>query len=153
MSAGGPGGGGSPRSPGSTSPGGSGSSSSPRPRGGGGPIRSEGLRSTVRSIRNKSRYQVAGLTVAAFFGLFLVWLHWFGLVAGGALVGFLSPTFRRALVAGFGFGVLVLAVFFLSLGGAAGLALEATPVIYVTVAGALVLPLFGSLARGLDGDE
>lgn len=83
----------------------------------------------------------------------MVWLHWFGLVAGGALVGFLSPTFRRALVAGFGFGVLVLAVFFLSLGGAAGPAFEATPVIYVTVAGALVLPLFGSLARGLDGDE
>lgn len=81
-----------------------------------------------------------------------MWFHWFGLVVGGALVGFLSPSLPRALVAGFGFGVLVLAVFFFSLGDAAGLAFEATPVIYVTVAGALVLPLFGSLARGLDGD-
>lgn len=75
------------------------------------------------------------------------------MVAGGALVGFLSPTFRRALVAGFGFGVLVLAVFAFSLGSNVGPAIEATPVIYVTVAGALILPLFGSLARGLDKDE
>jgi hypothetical protein len=28
-----------------------------------------------------------------------------------------------------------------------------TPVVYVTVAGALVLPVFGSLVRGIDKDE
>lgn len=151
MSAGGAGGsGGSPRSPssGSPSPG-----SRPGPRGSSGPLQSEGLRSTLRSIRNKPRYHVAALVVVAPVGLFLAWLHWFGLVAAGALVGLLSPSLPRAVAAGLGFGVLALLVFAATLGGAAQLAFGATPVIYVTVAGALVLPVFGSLARGLDRDE
>ena len=103
-------------------------------------------------VRNKPRYRIVGLALAAFVGLFFAWLHWLGLIVAGALVGFVSPSLRSAVVAGFGFGVLVLAVFAASLGGAASPAFGATPVIYVTAAAALVLPLFGSLARGLDKD-
>lgn len=145
--------GGSPRSPGSSprSPGSSPSSgSSPRPRGGGGPIQEGEIRSTVRRIRKNTKYRIVALFFAALLGLLFIWFHWFGLVVGGALVGFISPRLRDAVVSGFGFGVLVLAVFFVSLGEDATRVLEMTPVVYVTVAGALLLPTFGSLVRGVD---
>lgn len=146
--------GGSPRSPGSSprSPGSS-PGSSPRPRGGGGPIQEGGFRSTVRRVRRNRKYRVAAFVFLALVGLVFVWFHWFGLVVGGALVGFVSPRLRDAVVAGFVFGVFVLAVFFVSLGASAPRVVGMTPVVYVTVAGALVLPVFGSLVRGIDKDE
>lgn len=140
--------GGSPRSPGSSPT----SGSSPRPRGGGGPIQDD-FRSTVRRVRRNRKYRIVALGFAAFVGLLFVWFHWFGLVVGGALVGFVSPRLRDAVVSGFGFGVLVLAVFFLSLGDVAPSVIGMTPVVYVTVAGALLLPVFGSLVRGLDKED
>ena len=135
--------GGSPRSPGSR----------PRPRGGGGPIRSEDFRATLRRVRNRTKYRVLTLVFLALAGLFFVWLHWFGLVVGGALVGFVSPRLRDAVLTGFGFGVVVLVVFYVSLGASAPRVVGMTPIVYVTAAGALVLPVFGSLVRGLDRDD
>jgi len=145
--------GGSPRSPGSSprSPGSSPTSgSSPRPRGGGGPLQDEDFRATIRRVRRNTKYRIVALAFAALLGLLFVWLHWFGLVVGGTLVGFISPRLRDAVVSGVGFGVLVLAVFFLSLGETAPRVIGMTPIVYVTVAGALFLPAFGSLVRGLD---
>jgi len=104
----------------------------------------------VRRIRRNRKYRIAALGFGALLGLLFVWFHWFGLVVGGSIVGFLSPRLRDAVVAGLGFGGLVLAVFFLSLGDAAPRVLGMVPIVYVTVAGGLLLPLFGSLARGLD---
>ncbi|MDZ7687359.1 MAG: hypothetical protein U5J64_01325 [Halobacteriales archaeon] len=143
--------GGSPRSPGSSprSPGSSSSGSRPRPRGGS-PLQSEDYRATLRRVRNKTSYHVFALSFTAFVGLFLVWFHWFGLVVAGALVGYISPSLRKAVVAGFGFGALVLAVFFLSLGSAAPRVIGMTPAVYLTVVSALLLPVFGSLVRGLE---
>ncbi len=140
--------GGSPRSPGS-SPRSPGSGSSPRPRDTN-PIQSDDFRSSVRRVRENPQYRVAALAFVAFVGLFLVWLHWLGLIVAGALVGFVSPSLRSAVVAGFGFGVLVVVLFFLSVGVPASRLLDMTPVIYISVASALLLPLFGSLVRGLE---
>jgi len=141
--------GGSPRSPSSgSSPRGGSPGSSPRDRGG--PLQNEDFRATLRRVRNKTTYHVFALGFLAFLGLFLVWFHWFGLVVAGALVGYVSPSLREAVVAGLGFGFLVLAVFFLSLGGDAPLVLGMTPPVYLTAASALLLPLFGSLVRGLE---
>lgn len=55
-------------------------------------------------------------TVAAFaVGVVLGWVHWAGLIAGGALVGLVAPSFRRALLYGLYLGGVVFALFAASL--------------------------------------
>lgn len=89
-------------------------------------------------------------TVAAVaVGLVVATVHWFGLVVGGALVATVAPSLRRAVVAGVGFGMVVLVAFALTLGAATWTVLETTPVVYLTVAAAIGLPVLGSLSRGL----
>ncbi len=95
--------------------------------------------------------RVHGIAVFAVVGvgLALAWLHWFGLVVGGALVGLVSPSVWRGVAGALGFGVLVLAAFAIGLGDAAWRVLEMSPIVYVTVASALGLPAFGALVRGM----
>lgn len=72
----------------------------------------DGQRVLERVRTGPRAHGVAVLAVVG-IGLALAWLHWFGLVLGGALVGLVSPSVRRG------------------------------------VAGALGLPAFGALIRGL----
>jgi len=106
-------------------------------------------RERLEYVRTHQPAHRVGLLVAFAVGLVLTWIHWFGLVLGGALVGVVSQSGRRALLAGLGFGVTVLVAFVVTLGGDAGAALAMTPASYVTVGSALALPVFGSLVRYL----
>jgi len=95
------------------------------------------------------------LTVAATaFGLALATVHWGGLLAGGALVGFSQPTLRRALVAGLAFGVVVLLAMAgqFALAGTLGQYLAMGQLLAVSVAVPLVAGPLGAAARGLVPD-
>ncbi|WP_049923478.1 hypothetical protein [Halopiger djelfimassiliensis] len=104
--------------------------------------------SVLERVRTEPRTHAAALAVAVCLGLVLAWLHWVGLVVAGALVGLVSPGLRRGILTALGFGVLVLIVFALSLGRSAWFVLEMRPVVFVPVASAIGLPVFGSLVRG-----
>lgn len=106
-------------------------------------------RTGLERLRTDPRLHPTALAAAVAVGLALAWVHWLGLVVGGALVGLVSRSLPRALVAAVGFGLLVLLVFALSLGGTADVVLEMTPAVYVTVAAALALPALGALLRGV----
>lgn len=102
---------------------------------------------TARARPNRRR---SLLIAAALVGLGLVWLHWLGLFAAGALVGLATRSTPRAVLAGLAFGLLVLVVHVLaspvmSVGTFVGL----TPLSYVTIGLALVAPAWGSLARAV----
>ncbi|MFC4543613.1 hypothetical protein ACFO5R_16935 [Halosolutus amylolyticus] len=100
-------------------------------------------------VRRESRIHAVALIAAVAIGLVAAWLHWAGLLLGGALVGLVAPTLRRAVLGTIGFGALVLVVFAVSLGGSVGAVVGMVPVVYLVVAAAFGLPLFGSLVRGL----
>lgn len=120
--------------------------SKPRPR-------IESVQDTLGRIRHRRRPHVTALIAVAVVGLLLVWLHWFGLIIAGALVGVVSPSLRSAVVSALGFGVLVLAVFVLTNGAGAQRVVIMAPIIYITAAGALVLPVLGSLVRGVESSD
>lgn len=103
---------------------------------------------TLERIRTDRRLHLGALTVAVGIGVVLAWLHWLGLVVGGALLGVVSPTLRYALAAAGGFGLVVFGVFALTLGDSVVPALTMRPIIYVTAASAVGLPVFGALVRG-----
>lgn len=103
----------------------------------------------LERVRTEHRPHVAAVAVAVALGLLLSWLHWVGLLVGGALVALVSPTLRRGIAGAIGFGAVVLVAFALSLGDSAWTVLEMTPVSYLVVASAFGLPVLGSLARGI----
>ncbi|WP_293030624.1 hypothetical protein [Natronococcus sp.] len=104
---------------------------------------------TLERVRTEPRAHWLAVLVVVPIGLALAWLHWLGLVAAGALVGFISPTVWHGLAGALGFGILVLAAFAVGLGDSAWRVLEMTPAVYVTVASALGLPALGALFRGV----
>ncbi|WP_440765358.1 hypothetical protein [Natronorubrum sp. DTA7] len=106
-------------------------------------------RTVLERTRTEPRSHAVAVVVAVVLGLLASWLHWFGLVLGGAFVAFVSPTLRRGVVGAVGFGLVVLVVFALTLGGSAWTVLETTPVVYLVVASAFGLPVLGSLFRGV----
>ncbi|AFZ73957.1 hypothetical protein [Natronobacterium gregoryi] len=108
---------------------------------------SDRLETPLERARTDPRAHAVAVTGAVIVGLAFSWLHWVGLVFGGALVGFLSPTLPRALLGGVGFGVIVLVAFALVLGEAALVVAGTTPIVSVALAAAIGLPAFGSLAR------
>ena len=78
-------------------------------------------------------------------------LHWSGLLVGGALLGLLSDSWRRAVLAGFAFGVLVWFAFVFRLALSGGLAtyLASGQLLLVCAAVAIGLATIGGLARAL----
>ncbi|ELZ08200.1 hypothetical protein C479_12703 [Halovivax asiaticus JCM 14624] len=107
------------------------------------------VRGAVSRIRTQPGPHRVAVVVAVVVGLGLAWFHWLGLLLGGMLVGFVARTLRRALLAGLGFGVVLLAVFAVTVAGSLGQTLAMTPPIYLTIGAALGLPTFGALVRGV----
>lgn len=107
------------------------------------------LRVSLDRGRTQRQPHAVALAGAAALGLLVAWLHWIGLVLGGALVALVAPSLRRGAAYALGFGALVLVAFAVSIGGSILLVPEMRPIVFVTVAGAIGLPLFGSLARGI----
>lgn len=105
--------------------------------------------SFLRRCRTDPTTHAGALALAYGLGVGLAWVHWLGLVLTGAVVGLVSPTLRRAVLAAFGFGAFVLVVFASTLGGATWHVLEMAPISYLTAASALGLPILGSLVRGV----
>ncbi|WP_435098805.1 hypothetical protein [Halorubrum sp. N11] len=105
--------------------------------------------SLLDRIRTDSRTHAVALAVALIGGVALAAVHWLGLVAAGAAAALVAPTLRRGVLYALAAGVLALVAFAVSLGPAAALVPGMRPVVYVTVASALGLPLLGSLARGV----
>lgn len=104
----------------------------------------------LRKLRRDPGKRRVALVVAAAVGLAAAWLHWLGLVVAGGLVGIVSRDLPRALLAGLGVGLLVLVV---HVGASpamdAGEFLALAPASYVAVAAGLLLPVWGSLVRGV----
>lgn len=88
---------------------------------------------------------------AVLVGVGLSGAHWLGIVAGGALVGVLSSTVRRGVLAGATFGLLVWIVFAgtLFVDGAIDRFLATGGFAAISAAIAVGLGAFGGLARGL----
>jgi hypothetical protein len=104
----------------------------------------------LTTIRTEPRKRYAALAALTVVGLAAAWVHWLGLVVAGALVGLVSRTVPRAVAAGLGVGILVLALNFLAsptMGPGEFLAL--TPPAYVAIGAALVAPAWGSLVRAV----
>lgn len=100
----------------------------------------------VRADDTRRRVALVG---AVLIGLGLAAVHWVGLFVAGGLVGLTRKTLGGALLAGAGFGVLVLAAFFVvtPLVTPSNL-LVLAPLSYVTIALAVVGPTWGALVRG-----
>jgi len=96
-------------------------------------------------------YRRRSLLVAALVaGVLLAWLHWVGLVLGGALVGLASRTLPRAVVGALVLGLLVLGTHVVAsptMGVGEFLALR--PLTYVTLGLAVVGPVWGALVRAV----
>ena len=100
----------------------------------------------------RGRYAEPALLVAVLVGVAVSAIHWGGLILGGALVGLVSHSLRRAVVNGFSFGLFVLVVFagWLAWQGALLTWPTTGQLFLLTVAGALGLPILASGAvRGL----
>ena len=107
-------------------------------------------RASLATLREGGSPHLLALGVAVAVGLALAWVHWLGLFAAGALVGLVSRDLPRAVVAGLVVGVLVLLANLLVVPAMdpsefLGLA----PASYVTLAAALVAPVWGSLVRAV----
>lgn len=102
---------------------------------------------TLRADDNQRR---VALVVAILLGIGATALHWVGLFVAGALVGLTRRSLPRALLAGLGFGVLALGVFFVATPLVTpGNLFVLAPLSYVTVGIALLGPVWGALARGV----
>lgn len=103
----------------------------------------------LASLRYRSRTHVAAVLIAGVVGLLLVSFHWAGLVLAGGLIGLVSRNLREALLVSLGFGVVVIAIFLGFHLAIVDRVLAMEPIIYVTVASALALPVLSSLVRGI----
>ncbi|QLD85846.1 hypothetical protein HWV23_08955 [Natronomonas halophila] len=104
----------------------------------------------LTTVRTEPRKRYTALVVLAIIGLGAAWVHWLGLFVAGALVGLVSRTLPRAVVAGLVVGIAVLALNALaSPTMGVGEFLTLTPPAYVAIGAALVLPVWGSLVRGV----
>lgn len=103
---------------------------------------------TLRNIRTHEQRRQSAMLTAIMVGLLFAWIHWLGLLVAGSLVGIVSRTWPRALLAGLGIGLLILLMqFAISPSMEIGELLALTPISYVTVGSGLLLPAWGSLVR------
>ncbi|SDJ39986.1 hypothetical protein SAMN05216226_10326 [Halovenus aranensis] len=101
-------------------------------------------------VRANDRYHWIALVSACILGLVLATIHWVGLVLGGAFVGVLATTLKRALLSGAGFGILVVVVWagLLRFVGSFGDVTAMNEIALLPVGIALGLALLGSTLRG-----
>jgi hypothetical protein len=94
------------------------------------------------------------LAVAIVTGVVLATVHWSGLLVGGALVGLTQPTLRRAVLAGLGFGVVVVGVAAaqFAVAGTLGGVVGTWPLVAIGAVVPLVAGPLGATARGLFAD-
>ncbi|MFC7057378.1 hypothetical protein [Halovenus salina] len=111
---------------------------------------SDRSRSWLVLLREDDQYHWLALTVACLLGVALATVHWTGLVLGGAFVGILSTTLKRALLAGAGFGILVVVVWagLLRFAGSFGDVTAMNEIAILPVGIALGLAILGSTLRG-----
>ena len=102
----------------------------------------------VRANRRPRWYALAAATVV---GLAAAWIHWYGFVLGGALVGLVSKDVKRGLLAGIGFGLLAWIVFaaLLASNGSLGAYLGMGQILGLSAAIPMVGAALGSLVRGV----
>lgn len=105
----------------------------------------------LRTIREDAFVHWVALVVAIVIGLGAAHLHWLGLVLGGALVGLVAASLSRAIVAGIGFGILVVVVWLGTIWWAGTLSkvLAMGELALLGAALGIVLPAVGSLVRGI----
>lgn len=103
------------------------------------------------AVRTRPPRRWALQVAFAVLGLALVILHWAGFLVGGALVGILSDSWRRAILAGLTFGVVAWAAFALRLAITGGLAtyLASGQLLLVSLVVAVGLGTLGGFARAL----
>lgn len=108
-------------------------------------------RSWLTEVRADGRARFAAVLAGVALGLAVAWVHWSGLVLGGALVGLVSKNVKRGLLAGLAFGLFAWAVFAALIGSNGGLMayLEMGRITAVSVAIPVVGSLLGSLVRGV----
>lgn len=102
-------------------------------------------------LRETPRYHWLALVGACLVGLIAASLSWVGIFIGGALVGLLTANLKRAVLAGVGFGILVILAWLALLGiaGGAGGALSMGQFSAIPFVIAVSLSFLGSLVRGL----
>jgi hypothetical protein len=100
------------------------------------------------------RRRAGAAAVAVVVSLAVAWVHWLGLLLGGVALGVLADSWKRALAAGAGFGVLAWLAFLAVLWDAGRLAAywDAGLLLYASVGIPLALGVVGSLAHGLAPD-
>lgn len=108
-------------------------------------------RTWLREVRTNRRERWYALVGATIVGLAVAWVHWYGFVLGGALVGLVSRNLKRGLLAGLGFGVLAWVAFaaLLASHGSLGAYLGMGQITALGVAIPVVGSLLGSLVRGV----
>lgn len=102
----------------------------------------------LAELRADSYRRRLALLLGVAVGLALAWLHWSGLVVGGALVGLSRRSVPRAALAGLGFGALVTIAGFVltpTIGPVEFLGVQRISA--VTAAIGLLLPTWGALLR------
>ena len=112
------------------------------------------IASALAEIRGDARARWAALAAGAVVGLLAAWVHWYGFLLGGALVGLASKDAKRALAAGIGFGLLgwvVFAGFVATTGGLVGIVkyAEMGRLLYLSAGIPIGLSALGSLVRGV----
>jgi hypothetical protein len=107
--------------------------------------------SALGRVRTEPRTHWLALGGAIVVGLAAASVHWIGLVLAGALVGLVTRSLRRALLAGLGFGVLAVLIWMgsLALAGSLGKVLDTGLFAGLAIGVGIVAPTFGSLVRGV----
>ncbi|WP_137287542.1 hypothetical protein [Halorussus salinisoli] len=107
-------------------------------------------RAWLTEIRADHRARWFGLAAGVAVGLAAAWVHWYGFLLGGLLVGLVSKDLERGLAAGIGFGLLAWAVFAGLVAANGGLEEYAATgrLLYLSVGIPVGLSALGSLIRG-----
>ncbi len=107
---------------------------------------------SLRRVRTEPRIHWIAMVGAILLGVALSTVSWLGIVAGGALVGLVATSLIRAVLAGIGFGVVVILAWALWLGwggafgAVAGMGIFAVIPVAVALGGAILGSLVHRIA-------